>query len=256
MRIVSWNVNGLRSLVSQGYWKWVTNTAPDILCAQEVKAEQEELLPEAASPSGYHAYFNSSRGKKGYSGVATYAKRQPDEVIYDALPEKFNAEGRFLETRLDNATFINVYFPNGGRGKERLDFKLDYYDAFLEYVERLRAGGLSVIFCGDINTAHEEIDLARPRENENHTGFLPEERAWLDNLVNLGYVDTFRHFYPTTTGAYTYWDQVTHARDRNVGWRIDYFFVSPDLVPKLRGVDIHSDVYGSDHCPISLDIDL
>lgn len=254
MRIVSWNVNGLRALVNQGYWKWFTNTQPDIFCIQETKTEVSQLSDEVADPDGYHAYFNSSRERKGYSGVATYSKKEPTEVLYDVLPEEFNKEGRLVETRFSNVTLLNVYFPNGGRGKERLEFKLRYYDAFLEYIEKLRSEGMSIIFCGDINTAHEEIDIARARENETNTGFLPEERAWLDELINLGYVDTFRHFYPNAKGAYTYWDVVTRARDRNVGWRIDYFFVSPDLVPKLKGVDIHADIFGSDHCPISLDI--
>jgi len=256
MKIVSWNVNGLRALLKQGYWKWFENTKPDIFCAQETKAEVEQLAPELADPYGYHAYFNSSQERRGYSGVATYSITEPKKILYNVLPERFNKEGRLIETKFDKFTLFNVYFPNGGRGKERLDFKLDYYDAFLEYIESLRTKGESIIFCGDINTAHEETDLARPKENKDHTGFLQEERAWLDSIVNLGYVDTFRHFYPNAVGAYTYWDQVTNARDRNVGWRIDYFFVTPELVPKLKDVAILSDIYGSDHCPITLDINV
>ena len=150
---------------------------------------------------------------------------------------------------------LNVYFPNAGRGHDRLEYKMEFYDAFLEYIEKFRKKGKSVIFCGDVNTAHEEIDLARPQANEERTGFLPEERAWIDEVVTAGYIDTFRHFYPNKKDAYTYWDLITRARDRNVGWRIDYFFVSHDLANQLKGAAILSDVYGSDHCPIFLELE-
>lgn len=255
MKIVSWNVNGLRALHNQGYWKWFEENKPDILCLQEIKAEEQQLPPEVQNPQGYRAYFNSSQERKGYSGVATYANSEPIRVGYDVLPGEFNTEGRLIETRFEDFVLLNIYFPNGGGGPKRLQYKLDFYDAFLAHIESLRAKGAAIIFCGDLNVAHEDIDLARPRENEGHTGFLPEERAWVDELVTLGYVDTFRHFYPDTTSAYTYWDQITRARDRNVGWRIDYFFVSPDVLPKIKGAEILPDVYGSDHCPISLELE-
>lgn len=254
MRIVSWNVNGIRALYKRGDWKWFLKEKPDILCLQEIKAEKEQLPEELSQPEGYHSFFNSSRGRKGYSGVAIYTKKEPLEVNYDVLPGDLNEEGRLIEAVFDDFVLINGYFPNGGQGPERLEYKLRFYDAFLAHVNKLVKQGKSVIFCGDINTAHEAIDLARPKENEGNTGFLPEERAWLDEVVSAGFVDTFRHLYPTKTDAYSYWDQKTAARDRNVGWRIDYFFVSGDLVSKVSKAVILSQVFGSDHCPIEIDL--
>lgn len=256
MKIVSWNVNGLRSLFTQGYWEWFGKAKPDIFCLQEIKAEEGQLDELVRAPQDYYAFFNSSKKRKGYSGVAVYTKKKPVEVKYDVLSDGLNDEGRLIEAIFDDFVLLNVYFPNGGGGPERLEYKLRYYDAFLEHIETLRKSGKPVIFCGDVNTAHEAIDLARPKENEQNTGFLPEERAWMDEVVNAGYVDVFRYLYPNKTGAYTYWDLKTAARDRNVGWRIDYFFISPDLAPKVRGIKIESDVYGSDHCPVVLDVDL
>lgn len=252
MRLISWNVNGLRALHKQEYWQWLEDESPDVFCLQEIKAEEQQLPPEVQNPEGYHAYFNSSRERKGYSGVATYSKQEPESVEYDVLPEEFNTEGRLIQTEFKDFVLLNVYFPNGGGGEERLNYKLDFYDAFLEHIEKLRRDGQGIIFCGDVNTAHEEIDLARPKANETNTGFLPEERAWLDEVERLGYVDTFRHLHPQETGAYSYWDMKTRARDRNVGWRIDYFFVSPDLVSRVNEANILPDVYGSDHCPVEL----
>lgn len=254
MRIVSWNINGLRSLYKQGYWQWFEKEKPDIFCLQEIKAESSQLAPEVALPEGYFAYFNSSRTRKGYSGVALYTKVKPLEVHYDVLENGLDEEGRLIEAVFDDFVLINGYFPNGGQGPERLEYKFKFYDAFLKHIKKLVKQGKSVIFCGDVNTAHEAIDLARPKENEGNTGFLPEERAWLDEVVSAGFIDTFRHFYPTKTGAYTYWDQKTAARDRNVGWRIDYFFVSPDLISKVKKSEIHSSVLGSDHCPIEIEL--
>lgn len=168
--------------------------------------------------------------------------------------KKFDDEGRLLVAHFKDFVLLNVYFPNGGGGPERLKYKLDFYDAFLNYVEKLKKGGENIIFCGDVNTAHEEIDLARPKENEQNTGFLPEERAWLDEVMAHGYVDIFRHFYPIKRGMYTYWDMKTRARDRNVGWRIDYFFVSQGVLLKIKGTKILTDILGSDHCPLSLEL--
>jgi len=254
MRLVSWNVNGLRALFNQGYWQWFIDTSPDIFCLQETKVEMEQLPPEIANPEGYHAFFNSSQERRGHSGVAIYSKKKPKEVLYDVLPERFNTQGRLIQAKFDDFVLLNVYFPNGGGGPEKLEYKLAFYDAFLEHIEKLRSDGNPVVFCGDVNVAHEEIDIARPKENSDRTGFLPEERAWIDQLITLGYIDTFRHFFPTRAGAYTYWDMVTRARDRNVGWRIDYFFISPDLLPKLKAAQIHERVYGSDHCPVSIEM--
>lgn len=252
MKLISWNVNGLRSVGRNGFWNEILAQKPDVLCLQETKAEADQLPDEVRHPAGYHSYFASSKLRKGYSGVAIYSKVEPDKIEYGMGIQRFDDEGRTIIAYYKDFVLLNVYFPNGGGGPHRLQYKLDFYDAFLAYVDDLRTQGKRVIFCGDINTAHEAIDLARPKENEENTGFLPEERAWLDEVVAHGYVDTFRHFYPDKTGAYTYWDMKTRARDRNVGWRIDYFFVSPDLLPRLTDTKILSDIYGSDHCPLEI----
>ena len=251
MKLVSWNVNGLRAVHRNGYWNAFLALDADIYCLQEIKAEPEQLPDDVRAPEGFHAYFNPAQSKKGYSGVAVYAKQEPKTVEQHLGEEHLDREGRLLTLYFDTFALCNVYFPNGGQGPERLAYKLAFYDAFLDYIENIRSRGLHVIFCGDVNTAHEAIDLARPRENESNTGFLPEERAWLDTVVRAGYTDTFRHLNPRTAEAYSYWDLKTRARERNVGWRIDYIFVSNTLVPSVRDARIHPDVYGSDHCPVS-----
>lgn len=256
MRIVTWNVNGIRSLEKNGNWNAFFELQPDIFGLQEIKAEEAQLSERLRTVAGFYAYFNPSRERKGYSGVALYSKTKPDNVETDVLPAVFNTEGRLIEATYGNVGMFNVYFPNGGRGQERLEYKLGYYDAFFERIEQLRKEGKSIIFFGDVNTAHHEIDLARPKENQETSGFLPEEREWLDLLENAGYVDVFRHLYPTKTGAYTYWDTITRARERNVGWRLDYFFVSPDLISKVKSCEIATEIYGSDHCPVVLDIEV
>ncbi len=254
MVLLSWNTNGLRATYRGGYWEPFLKGDPVIFCLQETKAEPDQLPEPVKNPPGYFSYFASSKIKKGYSGVATYSKIKPKKVEYGMDIEKFDIEGRLLATYFDDFILFNVYFPNGGGGPDRLKYKLDFYDAFLMHTEKLRNAGNEIIFCGDVNTAHEEIDLARPKENETNTGFLPEERAWLDEVVRLGYVDAFRHFYPSKTGAYSYWDMKTRARDRNVGWRIDYFFITPGLLERLTRSFILSEIYGSDHCPVGIEL--
>jgi exodeoxyribonuclease III len=254
MRIVSWNVNGLRSLHRDGYIQpFLKGTKPDIFCLQEVKALPEQLPDEVRNLPGYFSYFSPCTMRKGYSGVALYSRIEPIQVIYGMGIPEFDEEGRLIGAEYEDFWLLGVYFPNGGRGPERIEYKLRYYQEFLAFCEKLRAHK-PVIFCGDINTAHFPIDLARPKENEKSTGFLPVERAWLDEVVAAGYVDTFRHFHPDTEGAYTYWDQITRSRDRNVGWRIDYFFVSQEFMPEVRKAEIHPEVFGSDHCPLSITI--
>lgn len=256
-RIISWNTNGLRATHKNGqFLPFIKKEKPDILCLQETKAREEQLPEEIRNISGYYSYFNSPHEKKGYSGVAIYTKEKPKKVEYGMGVKKFDTEGRLLAAHYDDFIVLNVYFPNGGGGPARLKYKLDFYDAFLAHIEKLRKQGKKVIFCGDVNTAHEAIDLARPKENEESTGFLPEERAWIDEVVYHGYTDVFRHLNPNKKDTYTYWDMKTRARDRNVGWRIDYFFVSNDLLSKVKSTKILHDVYGSDHCPISMDIDI
>ena len=261
MRIISWNVNGLRANIKKGGFEWFLKEAPEIFCLQEVKAEANQLEIGVTNPDGYHSYFDHSKGRKGYSGVAVYSKIKPDSVAYGLGSEEFDQEGRFIGLFFNEGTLgkalpklalFNIYFPNGGGGPERLKFKLKYYDIFLDYINKQKKKGYEIIFCGDVNTAHEEIDLARPKQNEGNTGFLPIERKWIDKVVSNDYVDVFRHFYPTDKDKYTYWDMKTFARERNVGWRIDYFFVSAGLVPHLEKTRIFDQVLGSDHCPIDL----
>ncbi|MEK7514246.1 MAG: exodeoxyribonuclease III, partial [Patescibacteria group bacterium] len=224
LEIISWNVNGIRACYRKGCWEWVKKRAPYIICLQETKATTEQIPPEIISKQGHNCYFDSPLEKKGYSGVGILSQAAPERTEKGIGVPSLDNEGRSLTLHFKDFTLINTYFPNGGGGPVRLAYKLKYYDAFLQYVEKLRRKQKNVLFCGDINTAHNEIDLARPKENEKNTGFLPEERAWLDKLISKGYIDVFRKQNPSLTDAYTYWDMKIFARQRNVGWRIDYFF--------------------------------
>ncbi len=255
MKIISWNVNGIRSWCKKGYFDWFLNESPDIFCIQETKAHPEQLDELYRMPPGYFSYFDHSKVRKGYSGVATYTKTKPERVEYAIGNPALDQEGRFTGLHFKDFLLCNVYFPNGGGGPERLAYKLKYYDAFLYYIELARKKGEPVVFCGDINTAHKEIDLARPKENKNNTGFLEIERAWIDKVIAAGYVDTFRFLNPYKKGAYTYWDMKTFARERNVGWRIDYFFVSKEIISNVKSSTIMDSILGSDHCPIMLTMD-
>lgn len=252
MKIVSWNVNGLRSLAKNGYWEsFLQGVKPDIFCLQETKANPDQLSEQFLSPAGFSSFFSSCQIKKGYSGVALYTKIEPLSVIYGMGIKEFDEEGRVIGAEYEDFWLLNAYFPNGGQGPIRLDYKLRFYDAFLEFAQKLNKQK-PVIFCGDLNVAHEEIDLARPKENEGNTGFLPEERAWADEVVSAGFIDSFRHFFPTKRDAYSYWDLFTRARDRNEGWRIDYFFVASELIKRIKKAEIHPAIFGSDHCPVSI----
>ena len=254
MKLISWNVNGLRAVAKRGDFANILTRNPDILCLQETKSEAVQLPDDVRNIPGYFSYFSHSKMRKGYSGVGVYTKIEPERVEEGMGVPEFDQEGRLLVLYFKNFVLLNCYFPNGGGGPVRLKYKLDFYDHFLKFIEKLRAKGHKVIVCGDVNTAHEEVDLARPKENETNTGFLPEERAWIDELIYHGYLDIFRHLHPNTKGAYTYWDMKTAARTRNVGWRIDYFFISPDLLKSVTHANILADVYGSDHCPITLEL--
>ncbi len=255
MRIISWNTNGLRATIKQNFFTPLFDKySPDIVCLQEVKAEESQIPEEFRVYKKYFSYFAHSKVKKGYSGVAIYSKIKPEKVELGIGTPRFDDEGRTIVAHYKAFVLINCYFPNGGGGPERLAYKLAFYDAFLKYCDALKKKGKKIIFCGDVNTAHEAIDLARPKENEDNTGFLPIEREWIDEVVANGYVDVFRHFYPTKTESYTYWDQKTRARDRNVGWRIDYFFVTQNIVSQIKGTRMLTDYLGSDHCPIVLDL--
>jgi len=251
-RILCWNVNGIRSVQRNGFLEWLHKESPDILCLQETKARPEQLSDDIREPRGYHTYWNNPE-RKGYAGVATFSKEQPNQVDYDFGPNKFDTEGRAVITRHPDFILFNIYFPNGKKDADRLQYKLDFYDAFLDYADSLKARGEKLIVCGDYNTAHKEIDIARPRENSKVSGFLPIERAWMDRLVAHGYIDTFRRF-NTEPQQYTYWDIKTGARARNVGWRIDYFFVSENMAESVSDAFIMSEVIGSDHCPIGITV--
>jgi exodeoxyribonuclease-3 len=253
MKLFSWNVNGLRAAHRKGFLDWFNQVQPDILSVQETKCHPDQLEEAVRQPAGYHTYWAYAE-KKGYSGVALYTKKEPNSVqIGLGIPE-YDSEGRTIIADYDDFVLIAAYFPNGSRDHSRVPFKMAYKRDFLRFCNKLRTDGRPVIFCGDVNTAHQEIDLARPRQNRNTTGFLPEERAWIDEIVAQGYVDTLRAFQPDKEDIYTWWSYIGRARDRNVGWRIDYFFVTEDLVPRLAGASTHPDVYGSDHCPVSIQL--
>ncbi|MFC1480334.1 exodeoxyribonuclease III [Candidatus Omnitrophota bacterium] len=250
MRIFSWNVNGIRSVAGKGFPGWFRKESPDILCLQETKAHPEQLEQSHVIPEGYLAYWNNPE-RKGYAGVSVFTKAKPAIVKKDFPPGSFNTEGRTLILNFKDFILINVYFPNGGMGPLRLEYKLDFYEKLLKFVNGIK--NRNIVICGDFNTAHKEKDLARPKQNEMFSGFLPEEREWMDKFVSCGYVDTFRHF-NAGAGHYTWWDYKTRARQRNVGWRIDYFFVTKKMIPRVKKAFIMPDIEGSDHCPIGIEL--
>ncbi|PID57231.1 exodeoxyribonuclease III [candidate division KSB3 bacterium] len=251
-RLISWNVNGIRALQRKGAFAWLLQDQADIVCLQETKAHPGQLNCELTEVEGYHVYFSSAE-RKGYSGVALYSKKEPKQV-YDGFGiERFDREGRTLAAVYDDFILLNVYFPNGQASDERLQYKMDFYDAFLKYADTLKESGKNVIICGDVNTAHKAIDLARPKANETTSGFLPQERAWIDSLLAHGWLDTFRLFH-TDAEHYTWWSMRTRARERNVGWRIDYFFVNEHFRHRLKDAFILADITGSDHCPLGIEI--
>lgn len=251
MKFYSWNVNGIRAAQKKGFLDWLNQAQPDILGVQETKAWPEQLSDELRQPEGYHSYWATAE-KKGYSGVAIYSKIEPNNVQIGLGIEKFDAEGRTVIAEYDDFVFISTYVPSASKGVEQVPFKLDYADALLDYCNGVRESGKAVLFCGDINISHREIDLARPKQNVKTTGFLPEERAWMDKLFGQGYLDSFRVLYPEKAEAYSWWSYRSGARQRNVGWRLDYFILSPDLEGRLETAEIHTDVMGSDHCPVSI----
>ena len=254
MRLLSWNVNGLRSIVRGGFWEWLQADSPDVLCLQEIRIQPEQLTEEMHHAGGYHVAWNCGQ-RKGYSGVATLSREQPLAVQHGFGQARFDDEGRVLLTEHPGFTLVNAYFPSGQRGHERVQFKLEFYEALLAYCQDLVRQGKSLVICGDLNTAHQPIDLARPTQNKKTSGFLPEEREALDRWLQSGFVDVFRHLHPEAR-EYTWWSNLHKARSRNVGWRIDYFLVTEDLLPAVGGASIRSDAAGSDHCPVELCLDL
>jgi exodeoxyribonuclease-3 len=252
VKLLSWNVNGIRAIHKKGFLDWLASESPDILCLQETKAGPEQLPEDLVRPPGFYSYWHTAE-KKGYSGVAVYSKEKPVKVETSMGEERFDREGRLIKLDYNDFVLFDVYFPNGKQNQERLDFKLHFYDAFLEWIDRLRQKNKHLLFCGDINTAHNEIDLARPKENEKVSGFLPIERKWLDRVVANGYIDTFRHSHPSEV-AYSWWDLKSRARDRNVGWRIDYVFATREMLYSVRSAFILTHVMGSDHCPVGVEL--
>lgn len=247
MKMISWNVNGLRACLSKGFSEFVTAESPDILAVQETKMQPEQAQ---GLPDGYTVYWNSAE-KKGYSGTAVFVKRPPDSVSYGiGLPEH-DAEGRAITLEYPGFYFVNVYTPNAQEGLKRLDFRTVWEDALLCYLQRLDAEK-PVIYCGDLNVAHMEIDIKNPGSNRGCAGFSDEERGMMTRLLSNGFSDTFRALHPDATGAYTWWSYRFSARERNAGWRIDYFIVSQRYMASVRDSVILNDVYGSDHCPILL----
>ncbi len=254
LRLFSWNVNGLRACYCKGFMDWFRVARPDALSVQEVRARPEQLDEEVRAPSGYDAVFHPA-GRNGYSGVALYSRTPPESMVLGGLEDdRFDCEGRLIIADYGGFVLFNGYFPNGGHDLSRVPFKLEFSEAVLQRAEKLRRDGRSIVICGDVNTAHEEIDLANPKSNRRNTGFLPEERAWVTRLIDHGYVDIFRQLHPDEPEHYTWWSNRMGARDRNIGWRIDYFFISPDLVDRVIDARIHPQVMGSDHCPIELEL--
>ena len=252
MKIYSWNVNGIRAMLGKGFMQWLRDESPDILCLQETKANVDQLDEDIVNPAGYHAGWNSAE-KKGYSGVVTFSKKKPLKIHYGIGLDEFDSEGRVVRFEFKGFDLLNVYFPNGTSGPERLRFKMDFYDAFLDHCEGLRKKGKKLVICGDLNTSHKAIDLKNPKANEKNSGFLPIERAWVDKFVGHGYVDTFRKFNQEPE-QYTWWSYRFSARDRNIGWRLDYFFVTEDMLKRVKNSSILPEVMGSDHCPVMLEI--
>ncbi len=294
LNLASWNVNGIRAAVKKGFWQITQKLDLDILCLQETKAN-EQVMHNLSAILDYRPYrldFACARNRQGYSGVATFsldpdfhkhnsvnplfdlpdteqennkAKPKPKQFSYLGAKiglglDKFDQEGRVVTTFYQvtdklQIALVNAYYPQGGRGQFRIDYKIEFYQAVLNYVQNLREQNYQLILCGDFNTTVTDIDLARPEQNRQTTGCLPEEREALNAFFSAGLIDTFRYFYPTVTNKYTYWDQITKARERNVGWRIDYFLVHTDLLPYLKQAAIHDDIFGSDHCPVSISLE-
>lgn len=252
MKIITWNVNGLRAALKKGVLEWIVEESPDAMCLQETRVLPEQLTEEQRDVPGYDITWNPAE-KKGYSGVATWIKENALEVSLGLGEERFDAEGRVIRTRFPDFYLYNIYFPNGQRGHDRVGFKLEFYENLLEQCNALHAAGESIIITGDFNTAHNEIDLKNHKSNHKTSGFLPEERAMIDKYLANGFVDPFRELYPDKE-QYSWWSYRAAARSRNVGWRIDYFLISESLLPRVQDVIIHDDALGSDHCPVELQI--
>ena len=253
LTFISWNVNGIRAIEKKNAFKWIDDTHVDFLGLQEIKATAEQI-PETIFDRSYKFQSINASVNKGQSGVALYTDIKGEARCCEEV-DILN-EGRINEYNFGNITLFNVYFPNGQRNEERLAYKMAFYERFLDYIITLRKQGKSIVICGDVNTAHHSIDLARPKANEKTSGFLPMERAWQDKLLASGFIDTFRHIHGNVTDRYSWWSYRASARKNNVGWRIDYFYVSDDLKNNIIDADILDQVMGSDHCPVKLVLEI
>lgn len=251
MKFISWNVNGLRACMNKGFEEFFNETDADIFCIQETKLQESQI---DFAPDGYNCYWNYAQ-KKGYSGTAVFSKKKPLNVSYGMGTEEHDKEGRLITLEFNDFYFATVYVPNSQRELKRLDYRMKWEDDFRSYIINLEKSK-PVIYCGDLNVAHKEIDLKNPKTNHNNAGFTDEERAKLSALLNSGFTDTFRYFYPDKEGVYSWWSYMFKAREKNAGWRIDYFITSESLNDKLSDAKIHTDIFGSDHCPVELDIDI
>ncbi len=254
IEIISWNVNGIRAVANKKALKWVDERRPDILCLQEIKAGASQF-PNALFDTDFAELTINSGERKGYSGTAVFSHLIPHGTDY-CLDIDTRHEGRIIQHTYDDFILFNVYFPNGQKDEERLRYKLEFYDKFLDHCDTLRDAGHSIVICGDVNTAHREIDLKHPKANAKTSGFLPEERAWIDKLIAHGYIDTFRYVHGDVEEEYTWWSYRFSARTKNVGWRIDYFFISDDLAEYLEDAFILQEIEGSDHCPVGIKLAL
>jgi exodeoxyribonuclease-3 len=256
MRIVSWNVNGLRACARKGFLEWLASCEADVVALQEVRAQAEQLSEEVIQPQGWHFDVVAAE-RKGYSGVAMYSRTPPDTLETSLSVEEFDLEGRLQMARFGDLLVVNGYFPNGNgknRDNSRIPYKLSFYRRLFDILEAGRSAGEPILVMGDLNTAHREIDLARPKQNQKTSGFRPEEREELDRWLSEGWTDTFRHF-EKEGSHYTWWSQRKGVREKNIGWRLDYVLASPGAMAHLRHAAIHPEVTGSDHCPISVDVD-
>lgn len=255
MNIFSWNVNGFRAVSGKGGFSWMRELTPDILCLQEIKTQPGQINLEQIPELWAYSPVWEPGLRAGYSGVVTFCKSLPDEIVHGIGDPQFDNEGRVIFTRFGNLWLVNVYVPNGKHDHSRVPYKLEFYNLLLQQCSQLVSSGGQVAICGDINTAHQEIDLTHPKANQNATGFLPEERVWISRYIEAGFLDIYRNLFPDRV-QYTWWSYVTRARSRNVGWRLDYFLISQNLVPYVRMAAIRDEIEGSDHCPIQLELDL
>jgi exodeoxyribonuclease-3 len=256
LRIITANLNGIRSAAKKGFFEWVNIQSPDILCIQELKAQEADLDESLSAPLGYHGFFQYAL-KKGYSGVGLYSKTKPDSIKIGFDSGEFDAEGRYVETRFGKLIVISAYFPSGSSAPERQEAKFRFLDLFMPHLKSLKAEGLEIVLCGDINIAHQEIDLKNWKGNIKNSGFLPEERNWMTQLFNdVGYVDVYRSLHPDTTDeCYTWWSQRGQAYAKNVGWRIDYQIATPGIAQKAKKIEIYKSEKFSDHAPLIVDYD-